>query len=335
MGAASTLAALATLVMATSGDPGTAEALTLEWSAPSSCPSEPALRSKVAALVEGAPLRDLSANVTIVASGEGWTLTLQFESTRKVLQSPTCSELVDAAAVILSLALSPDNPETASEASPPLPEPAPEPPPPSEPPAKPETAPPSTAPTAAAPPASPHALLRVDGGIGVGISPTLTTGRVAVGLSSWWGRVELTGMLWTPADAADSRPTGDRLLVTMGTVALRGCAVPRRRVVSFPLCGGFGLGALRVGDRTATQRRTTHRLVPSASSSVGLLWMFSERVGLWAAAEAELSLRPNLNVALLDSTTPYRPGPAAVRASFGFEVHFLSRIRRSAGNRTR
>lgn len=323
------------MVLITEPQPQRTDALTIDWSAPAQCPGEEDVQLRVAALVEGEPLRELSATGTIVRGDGQWTLILAFEGSEKILHSPSCSQLVDAAAVILSLALSPNSADPSTTEAPP----------PAEAPPKPATSEPTPtpAPTLRDQPQEPQQVLRgssglhlrVDAGVGFGVTPTLTTGRVAAGLWRTWGRVELAGTLWTPADAPDRRGSGHRLLVTMGTASIRGCTAPQVGAVSIPLCGAFSLGALRVGDQAPDARRVTHRLVPLVGSSVGVVWMFHHRVGLWAAAEADLLVRPDVEVQLLNASSSFSPGPASVRATLGIEVHFSSRIGAAAGNRQR
>lgn len=310
------------------------DALRLAWQAPQACPTEAQVRAGVDALLEQAPLRPLSAQGEITRHGDTWRLVLRFRDTTKELEASSCEALGDAAAVILSLALSPDQVQPEPQ---PDPEPAPDPKPAPE--LEPADAPRPDAPpntTPEAPPAAPgtRALARFDLGLGFGVTPTLTAARFAVGASGRWGRAEVSGALWTPADAADARGAGYRLLVTMGFVAARGCLTPGRGVVTFPLCVGAGLGALRTADRSPSGRQVRHAAWPAATGSAGLTWFFRPSLALGASAEAHVGLR-SLSVALQDSERSFQPGPAAIRGTVGIEVHFPSRTLGSAGKRRR
>jgi len=120
----------------------------------------------------------------------------------------------------------------------------------------------------------------------------------------------------------------------MGFVGARGCFTPRRGTVTFPLCVGAGVGALRVGDRSPTGRTVRHAAWPAVTGSGGVAWFFRPSWALWAAAEAHVGLR-RVAVPRQGSTQAFEPGPAAIRGSLGVEVHFPSRAGRRAGNRPR
>ncbi len=310
--------------------------LELQWNAPDTCPNAATVRGHVAEYLErGVPLRQLDAEASVARDGQRFTLSLRFDGQLRQLDAAVCDDLARAAAVILSLALVPSAPEAPAELDAPIqtppdtprPKPAPTPPPvaPRPPPEIPQ--PPTPAPRV-------QGLVRPDVAIGTGISPTLTTGRLAVGVAWSRARVELAGTLWTPSDAPDPRADGRRTLVTMGSVHAHGCGVPRAGVLEFPLCAGFGLGAVRVDDPGTSPRTTTHRLWAGATASVALVWRFRPNVGLWVGPELTVALN-RVSVALEPSPLTYRTGPVAIRGAVGVEFHFPSRVRTRAGKTRR
>ncbi|MEM7155232.1 MAG: hypothetical protein AAF799_20455 [Myxococcota bacterium] len=309
--------------------------LGLQWSAPTECPDAAAVRGFVADYVEqGVPLRKLEAEASVETDGQRFSLSLRFDGQQRQLDAAACDDLARAASVILSLALVPrEADEPAPPVAPPKPELAVEPPP--------EPVVPTPAPTPNPPVTVPRPVpprvqgfIRPDAAIGVGITPTLTTARLAAGVAWPQARVELSGTFWAPSDAPDARADGSQTLVTMGSVNAHGCGVARAGALEFPLCAGVSVGAVRVDDPGTSPSTTTHRLWAGATASVALVWRFRPNVGLYVGPEMTLALtRPS--VALQPTPSTYQTGPIAVRGAFGLEFHFPSWAEPSAGNRGR
>lgn len=339
----------AALLSGPPGEPGPANlpALTLRWDAPDPCPDEAQVRQRVAAyLSEGTALRELSAEAKLREREPGaWSLELRFDGGAKQLEGGSCGELADAAAVVLSLALAPGDEEVgeggevgeageagetgeASDEPPPVDPPAPDPP---------IVEAPSPEPAPSAEPLEQQrrvgALLRADLGIGVGVTPTLTTGALTLGVAWPQARLELTGMLWSPSDAR-GLDEGERALVTLGTVGLRGCgelSIPRR-ALSVPLCAGVAAGALRLDERGPDSGPVQIAHLPWSGAFLGpaLVWHLGRRVSLWFGAELWLGFGRAVSPA---AATGYRTGLVGVRGAAGVEFDFLSRNRGRPGKR--
>lgn len=113
---AAQLACIASALLSRSA--AAAGAAPLEWSAPAECPGATRVQASLAALVAPGPLRWERFDVVrgqITRSGAEWQLQLQFisgaDARRRSLRARECSDLADAAAVAIVLAL------TAPEAS--------------------------------------------------------------------------------------------------------------------------------------------------------------------------------------------------------------------------
>lgn len=322
-------------------DTNTLSALELQWDAPSSCPTTEAQRLRIASYLDpDAPVRQLRAEARIREQAM-WTLTLTFEGKTRRLHASSCEELSEAAAVILSLALTP-----AGSEEPPAPSSLPSEPPPSatsggsqvESPLVPRPVPPPPRTTQVVPPRPSdtrrvRGLLRADAGIGLGLTPTLTTVALTTGVVGLRMRAELTGTFWLPADATNLRGGSARTLVTLGSIQGRGCAVLRRRRVDFPVCGGVALGALRVDD-IVESRVVTHRFWAGLTAGAAVAWRFRPYAALWAGPEITVALR-RPEVPLVGTTLGYRSDPVAVRGAVGVEFYFSSRKRADAGKRSR
>lgn len=146
--------------------------------------------------------------------------------------------------------------------------------------------------------------------------------RLALGLTVGRARVELAGTYLAPREVlpfGDAAGAGVR--VQLGEVSALGCFVPRVSQVEFPTCAGFGLGAMR-GDGVGLGAPTTsHDFWAIALVSAGVGWVPTPRFALWLQAEGGATLyRPAFVVD--DLGVAFRAGPAAVRAILGPELRF-------------
>jgi len=304
-----------------SSPPDPLDALDLAWQVPAACSDVIAVRKAVAAYLDPqARVRPLAATAVIHEDPPHWVLQLTLGEDTRTLRAASCEELSQAAAVILSLALAPLDEDV----------PIPSAPPPEEPNARPASAPPLPVPRGWG--ALPGWLVRAEVGIGVGITPTLTTARLGVGIRGARYRVEAAGTFWLPADAPATVPESDRVMVTLGSAELRGCLDPKTRHLAFPTCVGVAMGALRV-DEFATPRSTTHKFWSGVTLSTAVVWPFARGIALWAGPEVTLALpRPTID---LRAPSTYQSGVAAIRIAGGIELHFSSRQRARAGKKGR
>lgn len=346
------LSAVATVAGVLLPWPGVAQPLAaapveLSWTAPRSCPDEGFVRGEVARLTRTRaggeePLR-VRASVSSDARGR-WRLELRttrgaLDATR-VLEGPECAPLADAAALITSMMVDPDEallaavepttpapPPAATLASPEVPGEVPRP--------RPETtAPPAAAPrrrrrprSVPRPTLSAGAPLRVVVGVAAGLDVGLLPGasgsvRAAAGVA--WGpwRVELTGQYWPGSSAAlPTRPdVGGRFsLAAGGALACRDLA--SGRVAEVGLCAGVEAGAVTGTSYgvTATATASAPWAAATASGAAGV--RLGSRVTLRAQAAAVVPvLRPDYRLENLG--TVHRLPPVGFRGLFGVEVHF-------------
>ncbi|HWB81323.1 MAG TPA: hypothetical protein VG755_40450 [Nannocystaceae bacterium] len=88
-----------------------AAAIEVQWEAPAGCPDREALRARLDARVGPDAQGPAAVHGTVVASPSGYVLALELaiagSSTQRTLEAATCDELVDAAALIVAVALDP------------------------------------------------------------------------------------------------------------------------------------------------------------------------------------------------------------------------------------
>jgi hypothetical protein len=282
--------------------PGEPVLWALQWSAPESCPTRAdvvaRIRSYLPALDEP-PLQVPRARLRVDASVEqipdAWTIRLAMSgehgSSERSFSATTCEELADAVALVAAVSLDPvivtrslarAEPAVASEPAPQAePQPAPEP--------DLESSPVLPEPTPDEPDlAAPRNFqigLRVFGGGGYG--PTATAyGALGAG-AALFGRLwrwSLDGGGWLPRTLREEQAAGRFSGWWIGS---RGCVVPRRSVIEFPICAGLELGRARaLGLTPALNPRAAAYPWIAASASAGVTWVIVERVAIFVDASA-------------------------------------------------
>jgi hypothetical protein len=312
-----------------------ADALGLEWHAPERCPQREAIAARVHALLPGLGDRwpPVQVHGRIDLASEGWTVNLRFESERGVderrFSGPDCATLGDAAALVIAVSLDPvdvaltlaaDEVDSAwaraPEPEPKLePEPLADPPPNDEPQSPPplhvtvrDAPPPNSDP---APIDARFLLAAVSGG---GYGP-LRLAHAAAGIElgafgPWW-RATVRG-LWLPP-RIQGLGHGNAGRFDGFALAARGCAVPWRRRVEFPICAGLEAGALR-GRGVGSTPAPREGALPWVAVVLGpsLRWGLRERLAIGLDLELLASVVRGgftIDEALVQSITP-----AGVRA---------------------
>ncbi len=229
--------------------------LTLAWQAPAGCPDRQAFLARVTELVgerrgeqSHRPL-DVDAVVTLLPDGRfrAELGTIQAGSHRmRTLEAPSCSELTEASAVVIALAISPP-------AEPPEEEPAAPP-------------PPVAAPLAVVPPSEPELVPKDDereearrrrrahvrGGADAGLVTDFGTIApvavgLAVGIAGHFGPYLAHGVrvsFFPPRRSEVAGYPGQGADISLTAGALLGCFAPRNRVLEFRACGELELGVL-------------------------------------------------------------------------------------------
>lgn len=322
----------ATIVAAAEPSPG----LALDWTAPPGCPDQAEVYARVVRRTgqEAADRASLTARATVREAGPGrWTLTLELTGAtgggRRELSAPRCEELVEAAALVVAIAVDPRAALATGEVVVPAP---PEltqgegskgqvvkdmssregpdgqvgkdmsdgpraPPRPTDEVAAPVAEEPARleAPAPAERPRSVRVGLRAAAGVSFARLLPRPSAAVSLALSvsgKRW-RAELGGLYAPPVTGGDGVIGG---LFQAGAVELRGCPVLRRGAVEVPLCVGLQIGAMQGRGRgTGLATTTTARspwLAATAGAAVG--WRPRGRVGLWLGADAIVALlRPS------------------------------------------
>jgi hypothetical protein len=275
--------------------------LELVWHAPADCPSAAEIEARIRALLPGDPAGEgvlaVQGAVTTTADGVALVLVSTFrgQTEHRELQARDCSELGEATAVLLAVALEPGRAQeirstTTIEPTPPtIPSPrvgAIE-----TPVAASEDAPgPSIAArTDAAPRRRPRArapfgwALRLAGGIEAGAVPPPTGALQGAAVLEWpRARLEMHGVWLVPREKRDRQGRG--ATYQLGAAGLRGCGRLFVRAVEFPLCVGAEAGVVRARTRGLPDR-VEHAPWIGALASVGVARAWGP-IGIWSAAEA-------------------------------------------------
>lgn len=295
----------------------------LSWDAPAQCPSVEQVRERVDELLVVAPAEGeaIAAEVQVVASEAGFVASLRLRSGEqeglRELGDPDCRELAEALALIIALAVDPElmsrEPIAAEEPEPVAEEPEPvadeQPDPVEEQPDPKEEAP---DPIEDQPPEPPPTTslrgfgLALRGGAAFAVIAPASA-RVQLSASSFgrWWRAELgiSTSIPQPIDIG-------RFSIT--AAELRGCFVPERRAVEFPLCVGVEAGAMTGVGTVGGGRRATAPWL-AASPGVGVSWvLLQDRLALDLRADA---LLPIVRPAFASDE-----GRLLLRAGFGAQV---------------
>jgi hypothetical protein len=266
----------------------------LGWRAPAECPGADVALRTIDALLEGhAPADDrrIAADVVIERGGAGFRASVRVDDGENVgereLESASCEEVADAAALIVAMAVDPrigGAPPSEGETEAPPVEPIPAPPPastqagevgstaatePVAPPACTTAAPAERERPRKRPPL--HLVARAAGGVGYGSVPTVAgVVMIALALAGPRWRVELDVDVWTPRTREAPGGSGIGVRVLGWTLGVRGCGSALAGRLEVPVCAGIRSGALHgsgVGP-VASQRRFAPWVVATIGSGV-------------------------------------------------------------------
>jgi hypothetical protein len=293
----------------------------IDWDAPEGCPDAVAVAANVERFLgtEVPSTAEVTGSARVARDGKGFEMTFELTSpsgrTEKQLSSAKCEVLADAFALELALALDTlavvaalPEPPAPIEVEPPL-----------EPAAVPEPAP--TRPRSR----RPAFALSVRGGASLGVVPGVG-GRLQLDLALVWrlARLSLAGGydLPKPARATDDEDVG--IDVSLGSVELRACAVPRLRTVELPICGALEGGAMRADPVGLADPQVSHRAFLAGLFGSGVGVPVHRIVVLWLTVDAVVPiLRPGFEAGGFG--TLYRVPPVGARALLGIEVRLSKR----------
>jgi hypothetical protein len=302
-----------------------APAASLSWSAPPECPGELDVAAVIAVRV--AP-GTVEIRAVVQHETDGFVAQVEIDSaqgsTRRRLQSPSCTSIVDALALLAQVAAEP-LPTLERLAPPPLPLPLDEP----EPEPEPEPVPDAElvrAPTPPTPsprkPANLRARMFATAIVGGGTLPGIDLGvRGGVGLTSRWVHADLGALYLGPRDA-DDVPANVRVRIDAWGLFARVCPViplPLRRL-ELSVCAVGSAGALRGSASGSALRDPADDLLPwvRLAAAPELAVVLHRRVRLVAGVEigGHVAGRPAFTI----GRPVWRPRPWAVHGLLGVEV---------------
>ncbi|MDC0675152.1 hypothetical protein [Nannocystis radixulma] len=345
----------ALLLLSVAGPPA------IEWRAPEGCPTRADVLDALAALTRPPDLEGVRVRGVVRRVSGRYELRLDIHTRRltqrRVERADACDSLDGAAALIIAIAIDPL--EFASSLAPTPPEPEPEPVPPvpappvdvpgpppevADPEPVPEPAPkepakadpdpprpPAPKPATRRPPVS--VLVRVDGAIDAGATPTIG-GDVggAVGVLHRWLRIEAVGLYLPPRPLNfDGARVG---MIARWALGVRACGRFVRNVLEIPLCLGIEGGRFHAfGTGITVDPKDARPPWLGLLLGVGLVWSPHPRVGLGVRTEFVVApLRAQFTV----SDQPVHiTQPVGVRFAGGLEIRFGPGARRDGSTPAR
>jgi hypothetical protein len=321
--------------------------LTLQWSAPASCPADDAVRGEIDELL-GAPgetprPRAIAA-LTVVELDTGYRLEVEVEvdgeTSARTIEGETCADLAKAAAFIVATAIDPrlvagspardQDPETVPNAVPetsPEPEPEPESEPESEP--EPVSSPPDPKPHASGttdPARADPRALRFGGALeaGVGFGPLPAVGAVVglqLALLGRRFRVEALAHYWTPSRATSPADPDVEAIAQAWELGARGCGVLSRAIVEVPLCGGVAAGAIHAeGQGALVETARTRAAWVRALAGPAVRVRVTDRLWLGARVEGFVVLASGRFVTEPSGTEVFGPRRGGITGTVGIEL---------------
>lgn len=312
----------------------------IRWTAPPGCPDRTALLAGIERR-RGRALgpNQVRMNAAISATSGRFELQLTLEildhEEHRTLSATRCAALVDAAALMIAVAIDARIPAEPPPSEPPPSESPPSESPPTEPPPTespvdtppPQPLEPAPDPLPPPPPPAPRprfgGFVRVQGGLDIGGVPG-PTGAVGLAFGLLWrrARLELRPLFLAPrTTAAESH----RLQALHVGLAAIGCARLGRGALELPLCGGFEGGVTR---GVVTDPNGATSVVPgpwlAPLLNIGLTWRPTSRLALWAAVEGLVPVR-RTSFQLRDPAGAFllfQPASAALRLLVGLELRF-------------
>lgn len=277
--------------------------VSLRADAPDECPDDAQLLHRVEALLgrsssEGVQ-QPLGVRVNVQGNpSSGYVATLAFTSAQgteqRVLEHPSCEKLIEAASLVIALAIDPDAVRATQQAR--------------EAPTSPAPAPAAVQPIAAAPKIVERVVfverksveglrLGVHGALGAGPLPRLGAGlQVALGYQRAAWRAEVLGRYWAPRSEAVGLGSNGSIDLELASVGLRGCWLPLTGDWSVAGCLGADLGDLRGRGLDLDAERVSHARYSSLAAGFRVAysrWRVAPEGGFELSAALE---RPSFGV---------------------------------------
>ncbi|WAS90109.1 hypothetical protein [Nannocystis punicea] len=333
----------------------------IEWRAPEGCPTRDDVLDALAALTRPPDLEGVRVRGVVRRVAGRYELRLDIHTRRltqrRVERADACESLDGAAALIIAIAIDPL--EFANQLAPPPPEPTPEPEPEPAPPVPPppeivEPAPvgpepkpaadppppPTPEPTPTRPPLPPRSrdlsvLVRVDGAIDAGATPTIA-GDVGGALGILWRRLrmEAVGHYMPPRPLTFGAEDARVGTVARWALGVRGCGRFIRGVLEIPVCLGLEAGQLLAeGAGITVDPRRARPPWFAASLGLGLVWSPHPRVGL--GVRTDFLVTPLRAPFTVSDELVFITQPVGVRFAGGLEIRLGPGARRDGSKPAR
>ena len=318
--------------------------VSLRWNAPDACPDD----SEAVRNVEGflgqrlseSREQQLGVSVDVQGTAHGFSAKLVFASPRgaeqRNLEHPDCSKLMEAAALLVALAIDPERvqarQDTARASDDVLardgkaaPEPATAAP---EPPAAPPPAaplPPAFGPAPLRPKALRSSLrptMAMSAFAGRGPLPTLAPGFTGeLGLRYAWFRATAIGCYWAPANAGIEGLPGSSVRLTLASAGARACGVRRAGAWAVGGCLGADLSQLSGSGEGVDNARTRSEAFASMSLGANLAYVRTALAPLLGVELSRTLSRPRFGVLEGDREhDAFQPAPWGLLASLGLAL---------------
>jgi hypothetical protein len=306
----------------------------IEWVAPAVCPSLEVVQQRVARRVQPGSAQGATARLSVTAVNPGLVLALDLAipggaPTQRVVEAAHCDELVDAAALMIAVAIDPIFATIAADVATIVADDAPRvPSPPPMLPISPRATPIDSPPERIAPKNEPRLRvgLRASAGAWFGAMPrpaaTIAVDFVIPATRLGWAEL---GALAIPRQRTDVSDTAGADL-WLATAVLRGCIAPLLRAGTKGLarlrpmaCGGLAIGAMGGTGRGDIATNTARELWVSPVIGGGLDVAIARRFGVFARFDGHIHARlPGFH---LDGIgTVHRVAPGSVTALVGLQA---------------
>jgi hypothetical protein len=320
---------------------GTGEAVSLTWNSPAGCPDRGAVLERLRSLLVVSKVsgEQVTAQGTVVGGPPSGTWELNLETVqgertwKRTINSASCDELADAAALIIALVVDPDLMTEAQANAGAVTQKPPSP----TVPTLPATPPVSPAPPVVALPEQTEQPAQLDkrrtpiafvvGGAAVvdlGSLPGASFGaELAIGMRLAHAQIDALGMFFPSTETvirADPKSGGDLGLIGGG---VRGCYWAPSPTWGWGVCAGIELGSMR-GEGFGTDFTGTEaRLWAATRLGAFATYPLAKSLAFRASLEGLLPVtRPTFELVNVGTGTVHQPSIVSGRLQLGIEAHF-------------
>lgn len=313
------------------------ESVTIEWNAPSSCPSPESVDDALRSGLRKPTTDTIRVRADVEANAKGFVANVVVETgwgaSRRHIEASECTAIAETTVLIAVIAADPlaiaiGDPAPVVWAVPP-PRPAPvhaiapapveelrDPPSALQVDLNPEPLPPR-----ARRRPRPRGLVRMEGAFGLGLVPQ-PSGAVGGALGVLWRHVELgVGALWWPPRLTARSPSGATARIGLVGVGPYACGFLGTRAWSVGICGSVEAGVMTGQGLDVTDAKTRRRAWVGLALGPRLRWLPRPRIGLVAGLEG-VAVPYRSRFVIQNEGDLYRSGIAGFRLRIGLEVRW-------------